>query len=73
MRRPDDSKKADGTRRPHLITSTLKDPGTVSQDHGGVKRVTRPRRGGTSYAAVQDTLAGIEESMEMLGRMDKLR
>ena len=60
MRYPDDSKKAGGTRRPHLITSTLKDPGTVSHDPGGVKRVTRPRQGGTSSAAVQDTLSGIE-------------
>src|SRR5262249_46789456 len=39
------AKKADGTRRPHLITSTLQDPSTLSHDHGGVKRVTRPRRG----------------------------
>jgi putative transposase len=37
----------------------------VEQDHRGVKRVTRPRRGCTSCAAAQATLAGIER-MPML-------
>jgi putative transposase len=32
----------------------------VEQDHRGVKRVTRPMLGFKSFAAAQDTLAGIE-------------
>jgi transposase-like protein len=32
----------------------------VEQDHRGVKRVTRPMLGFTSFAAAQDRLAGIE-------------
>jgi transposase-like protein len=33
---------------------------TIEQDHRGVKRVTHPMRGFTSFAAAQATLAGIE-------------
>ena len=32
----------------------------VAQDHRGVKRVTRPRLGFTSFDAAQDTLVGLE-------------
>ena len=32
----------------------------VEQDHRAVKRVTRPMLGFKSFAAAQDTLAGIE-------------
>jgi hypothetical protein len=32
----------------------------VEQDHRGVKRVTRPMRGCKSFAAAQDTVAGID-------------
>jgi putative transposase len=37
----------------------------VEQDHRGVKRVTRPLLGFTSFAAAQGTLVGIER-MHML-------
>ena len=33
---------------------------SIEQDHRGVKRVTRPMLGFKSFAAAQDTLAGIE-------------
>jgi putative transposase len=33
---------------------------TIEQDHRAVKRVTRPMLGFKSFAAAQDTLAGIE-------------
>jgi putative transposase len=32
----------------------------VEQDHRGVKRITRPEVGFKSFAAVQDTMVGIE-------------